>query len=126
MKDTLSRMFADPAWKSYRLPGSVNRIYYDAERHAAAIVIERSVGVDFALSKVALDYVLAAQAKGDKVESAFIVLRERDNGVFCAAEELKVAARHVEQVQPKEGRDGPFWWINEAFGDPKMKDLVPF
>jgi len=126
MKDQLAKIFEDAAWKQYKLGNTPNRIYFNESSRAAAVVITRGQRNDFPLSKAALTRVLEAQAKRELVDSAYIVLRERHDGGFCAAEEAQVVSKNLADTRPLDGPFGPYYWINEAFGDPKRLDEVPF
>lgn len=125
MNSELATIFDDTAWKQYRLGDTPNRIYFNQSSRVAAVVITRGQRNDFPLSKAALARVLEAEAKRELVDSAYIVLRGRD-GTFCAAERADAVAKALADARPIEGPYGPYYWINEAFGDPKRLDEVPF
>lgn len=131
----LAGMFTDPNWKALNQAQneargfSPNRGFYNATERKAAIVIQRAARGDFALSKAALDGLIAAETKADKVGQSFVILKERgDRGVvaFLAAREVR---SNLGAVQPFEGDFGPFWWIDATFklpGGSLADDEIPF
>ena len=116
---TITNMLGDPNWKAFSKALNEakgfhpNKAFYNVATREAAILIDQSSRGDFALSKNALDYVIAAELQGDKVSRAFIVLRERGNALL-----RRLPARDVQNnlsgVDPIDGQFGLYWWIDRG------------
>lgn len=134
MTPDLASMFTDANWKPYTKAMndargiSPNRAFYNATERKAAIVIEKRVqGRDFALSKTALDKLIAAEVAADKVTESFVVLRERGATSTLAALPARQVAANLNGVDPHDGDYGPYWWIDLTFRPPGIAaDDAPF
>ncbi|MEJ2375222.1 MAG: hypothetical protein P8Y71_07275 [Pseudolabrys sp.] len=92
-----------------------NCAFYNADDRELAIVIDKSPrGDDFALSQKALDYLMVAQGKQEKVLRSFVVLRDREANAIVTLPASDVQ-NNIRDAEPWKGRFGPFWWINIDF-----------
>jgi hypothetical protein len=83
----------------------------------ALIVMKSSKYAEYALSKVGLDYLTAAQ-RGGRIDAAYIALATWQDGVIATKPASEVAAA-VASITPRDGpKFGPFWWMKA--------DLTPF
>jgi hypothetical protein len=116
----------DGNWAPFRGPYEVvqgfrpNRVLYNSSERAAAIVIARALGRDFALGKRAFDYLSEALAAG-KIDSAWVVLVERDSTVVVGCKPL----REIEPLgEPIAGQWGPYWWLTQTFKNARQTEFA--
>ena len=116
--------FFDPNWKPVKA-GSFwpNRLMFNEVKRAAAIIIDKSPQGDFGLSQRALNYLIAAEDKRDKVDITYVVLRE--GGSQVGIEKARTIESNLHEVAVRDGKHGPYWWIDKSFKQPDLDD-IPF
>jgi hypothetical protein len=127
-KFDVEQAFSTAGWKRYRAPAFYpNQLFYNEEERIAAVALETSQrGGDFALKQEALQY-LGEAIKQGRILEGFVVLRERGSVSALAAEAVSVVANRLAGIEPRDGKWGAYWWINQEFASPSVRlEDMPF
>jgi hypothetical protein len=94
-----------------------NEIFWPKNKDDARVIIgsRRSSRGDFALSESALR---KAKASGHE---AYVWLAEV-NGAVVGRESVQDALAKLDGQTPMHGRYGPYWWIDQNFNPPSVRD----
>lgn len=127
-------IFTDRNWKALSQAQneekgfSPNRGYFNPRTRQAAVVIHPSKQGDYALSKTALDALIAAEEKGS-ITKAFVVLKDAKKRAVVASLGTREVKNNLKDTNEIEGDHGSYWWINTVFepaGGTVTDDDIPF
>ena len=81
------------------------------------------------MSKAALDSLIAAEAKGDKVIKSYVVLKDAKKRAVVGSLAAREVRNNLRDAGAVDGHYGSYWWINFAFkpaGGNVADDDIPF
>jgi hypothetical protein len=105
-----------------------NELRHDGNGHGALVVWKAQNSDDFPMNKSGVEYLVKAHRDG-RVDGRVVLARRRDGKIeTVAVKDIEQVAAMISNVTPKEGRFGPYWWLNAGFtfGSFSALDEAPF
>ena len=91
-----------------------NDLRYHQETQTGVLVVPQSkTWAEYAMSEAGLNYLHDAVRNG-KIAAGVVVLVDR-RGEIVGCKPIADVAAMVQEVTPREGSLGPYWWLNRDF-----------
>lgn len=122
--------FTSPGWRQFsaelanKIGAYPNRLYFNAEEKAGAVIAFQNARGKWAVNEAALKYVSEAVANG-RLAQGFAILAKKPNEVVLVIK-IEEVTKLIGGEPPRDGDFGRYWWVNDQFATEQSLDDAPF